>query len=114
MAAWLPDGNWGRAYSQARCLPLLQLTALLGVPGLLFLLTLGQSALALGLTCGRRLPGGAWAYAAPVVLLAAALGYGTWRLRQPLNGSVVTFGLASIDDAIGPRASAEYAAGILR
>jgi apolipoprotein N-acyltransferase len=115
MAALLPDGNWGSlAYSQADCLPLLQVVALLGVPGLLFLLTLGSSALALALTYGMRPRGAGWAYGATVGLVVAALGYGTARLQRPVTGPEVTFGLAAIDDAIGPQSSAAYTATILR
>ena len=114
MAALLPDGNWASlAYSQADCLPLLQVTALLGVPGLLFLLTLGSSALALALAYGTRLRGAWWAYGATAALVVAALGYGELRLQRPVAGPEVTFGLAAIDDAIGPHASAAYTAGIL-
>lgn len=55
MAALLPDGNWGSlAYSQADNVAILQLAALAGVPGLLFLLCLLPSALALLLAAGAR------------------------------------------------------------
>ncbi|MGI4742787.1 MAG: nitrilase-related carbon-nitrogen hydrolase [Janthinobacterium lividum] len=115
MAALLPDGNWASlAYSQATYLPLLQVVALLGVPGLLFLLALGSSALALAVAYGTRLRGAWWAYGTTAALLVAALGYGERRLQRPVSGPTVTFGLAAIDDAIGPQASAPYTATILR
>lgn len=55
-AALLADGNWGSlGYSQADHLPMLQVAALAGVPGLLFLLCLAPSAP--GASKGRhRLP----------------------------------------------------------
>ncbi|RSK31776.1 nitrilase-related carbon-nitrogen hydrolase [Hymenobacter metallilatus] len=115
MATLLPDGNWNSlAYSQATVLPLLQVTALGGVAGLLFLVTLVPAALALGCTYGRRLPCGYLAYAAPVLFTLMAYGYGSWRLRQPVTGASTTFGLASIDDAIGRQATTAYTANILQ
>jgi apolipoprotein N-acyltransferase len=110
MAALLPDGNWGSlAYSQAGLLPLLQVASLAGVGGMLFLLCLPASAVAV---LARR-PGGRRARIAAIataaLLLLGALGFGEWRLRQPLPGEAVTVGLASIDDAVGPEASPAYA-----
>jgi apolipoprotein N-acyltransferase len=109
MAGLLPDGNWASlAYSQAEVLPVLQVTSLFGVAGLLFVLALMPSALAVGLVFGSRLRRAPLAYALPLALLAATLGYGEFRLRQSTSGAGVTFGLAAIDDAIGPNASLEY------
>ncbi|MGK5006100.1 nitrilase-related carbon-nitrogen hydrolase [Janthinobacterium sp. LB2P70] len=100
MAALLPDGNWGSlAYSQADNLAVLQVTALAGVPGLLFLLCLAPSALALLLAGGR-----AYAPAAgvTVLLLAAAFAGGAWRVHgAPASGGPLA-GLVAIDDFIGP------------
>jgi apolipoprotein N-acyltransferase len=110
MASLLPDGNWASlAYSQAEVLPLLQVTSLFGVAGLLFLLALIPSALALAVVFGSRLHRAGWAYAVPLALLFATIGYGEWRLQQTTRGAGVTFGLAAIDDAIGPNATPEYA-----
>ncbi len=111
-ATLLPDGNWGSlAYSQSEFLPALQVTALFGVPGLLFLLALAHSALAMAVLHGRRL--GIGAYAAPALIVGATLGYGTLRLQTPVFGDEVVVGLAAIDDAIGAHASPGYAARIL-
>ncbi|MGX9731332.1 nitrilase-related carbon-nitrogen hydrolase [Janthinobacterium aestuarii] len=100
MAALLPDGNWGSlAYSQADNVAVLQVAALAGVPGLLFLLCLVPSALALLLADGR-----AYAPAAgvAVLLLAAAFAGGAWRVHgAPALGGQLA-GLAAIDDFIGP------------
>ena len=100
MAAVLPDGNWGSlAYSQADNLPILQVTALAGVPGLLFLLCLAPSALALLLAGGRK-------YAPPalasLLLVAAAWAAGAWRLHQAPAAAGPLAGLVAIDDFIGP------------
>ena len=100
MAALLPDGNWGSlAYSQADNLAVLQMAALAGVPGLLFLLCLAPSALALLLAGGRAYAPAAGAVA---LLLVAAWAGGTWRLQgAPASGGPLA-GLAAIDDFIGP------------
>ena len=42
-------------------------------------------------------------------LLAAALGYGEFRLQEGASGVDVPFGLVAIDDAIGPLAAPAYA-----
>ena len=100
MAALLADGNWGSlAYSQADHLPMLQVAALAGVPGLLFLLCLAPSALALLLAAGRRcMPA---AGASLLVLLLAWAG-GAWRIQGAPPASATLVGLAAIDDFIGP------------
>jgi apolipoprotein N-acyltransferase len=109
----LSDGNWGSlAYSQADFLPILQVTSLFGVAGLRFLIALLPSALALAFTFGFKIPHIWRMYAATGLLLAAALGYGELRLRTPVTGQPVTFGLVAIDDAIGIEAAPSYIAGI--
>ncbi|WFR80975.1 nitrilase-related carbon-nitrogen hydrolase [Janthinobacterium rivuli] len=100
MAALLPDGNWGSlAYSQADNIAVLQVAALAGVPGLLFLLCLVPSALALLLAGGRAyVPAASTA----VLLLAAAWAGGAWRVHGAPAPSGPLAGLVTIDDFIGP------------
>lgn len=115
MATLLPNGNWASlAYSQSDVPAILQVTSLFGVAGLLFLLALIPSALALGLAFGSRLRHARWAYAMPALLLTAALGYGEFRLQDGASGVDVVFGLVAIDDAIGPQAAPAYAENIWR
>ena len=115
MAALLPDGDWGNlAYTQADVLPVLQFASLLGVSGLLFLVTLVPATLALAIVYGRELRRGWIAYAGTAALLIAVVGFGVLRLHTPVDGKQVTVGLASVDDAIGPRASSQYSADILQ
>jgi apolipoprotein N-acyltransferase len=102
----LPDGNWGSlGYSQAGFLPVAQITALGGVPLLVFVMSLPASALALLAVRGKP----AWkGVGLALVVAAASLAWGAQRLAAPLvPGTPV--GLASIDDAIGPRAAPAYA-----
>ncbi|MFZ0336994.1 MAG: nitrilase-related carbon-nitrogen hydrolase [Terracidiphilus sp.] len=112
-AALLPDGNWGSlAYSQGDNLPILQVASLLGVAGVLFLVTLVPSTLAVAVAYGRSLRRGWLAYALTALLLAASLTFGYARLRQPVAGVQTTFGMVSIDNPIGPHASDSYASNI--
>ena len=86
MAALLPDGNWGSlAYSQSDVLPIVQVTALFGTSGLLFLIALVASTLALATVYGRRLKRGWIVYALAPLLLGGAIVYGHLRLRSPLQ-----------------------------
>lgn len=103
-AALLPDGNWGSlTYTQAGVLPLLQLTALAGTGGLLFVLCLPAAGMALLLVRGR----GAWRpLAASACIVLAAFGFGSWHLRnEATTDATLRIGLASIDDAIGAQAA---------
>ncbi|MBC8083865.1 MAG: carbon-nitrogen hydrolase family protein, partial [Hymenobacter sp.] len=94
---------WGSlAYSQAAFLPALQVAALLGVAGVLFLVALFPAALALAYTYGRRLHRPAWAYGTAASLVVVALAYGTVRLRTASIGPETIFGLAAIDDYLEP------------
>jgi apolipoprotein N-acyltransferase len=96
------------AYTQVACLPVLQVASLFGVGGLLFLLALVPSTLALAISFGGRLGRAGLAYGGTAVLLAAAIAYGAARLQIPAPSQATTVGLAAIDDAIGPKASASY------
>jgi apolipoprotein N-acyltransferase len=109
MAALLPDGNWGSlAYSQADLLPLQQFASLFGTAGVLFVLCLVSSTLALLLWRGHRLAHPVRLAAAVALLLAAVLGFGFWRLQAPVAATPLRVGLASIDDPIGPAASSGH------
>lgn len=100
MAALLPDGNWGSlAYSQADNVAVLQVAALAGVPGLLFLLCLAPSALALLLAGGRAY---APAAGATALLLVVAWAGGAWRVQGAPESGGPLAGLVAIDDFIGP------------
>ncbi|MBV8658071.1 MAG: hypothetical protein JO142_09650 [Burkholderiales bacterium] len=115
LAAALPDGNWGSlAYTQSDFLPLLQVAALFGVAGPLFLLTLGASGAALTLALGKRLSKRWLLATSTMLLLAAGLAYGTVRLHAPSDGATTTVGLVAIDDAIGLQATEFYRSAILQ
>ncbi|HKX40514.1 MAG TPA: nitrilase-related carbon-nitrogen hydrolase, partial [Burkholderiaceae bacterium] len=103
-----PDGNWGSlAYTQTEALPVAQLAAFGGVPAILFVLMLANSAIALALTHGTKLRGAWVAYGGTVLVLAASIGFGAARLQAApaqASGTPVAFGIAAVDDFVpGPR-----------
>ena len=108
LAHLTPDGNWGSlAYTQADVLPVAQLASVFGVGGVLFLLMLGNSTIALGLVYGKRLPGAVPMYIAVLAAISLVLGFGWWRLGSAQGGesrgTPVNFGIASVDDFVrGP------------
>lgn len=112
-AAYLPDGNWGSlAYSQGDRLPIIQIASLFGTAGVLFLLALVPSAIALFISLGTYVRRGWLAYATTAFLVLASLAYGSLRLLWPVRGVATTFGIISIDDPIGLRAADSYAENI--
>jgi apolipoprotein N-acyltransferase len=113
MAALSPDGNWGSlAYSQGDNLPIIQTASLFGTAGVLFLLALVPSAIAVAISFGTSVRRGWLAYAITAALLVVSLVYGSVRLLWHVRGTETTFGIISIDDPIGLRASDAYAENI--
>ena len=104
LAHFTPDGNWGSlAYTQAAMLPIAQLASVFGVGGVLFVLMLFNSALAIAIHRGLRAPGSMAAYGATVAVVVVSAAFGLWRLQTPVQGDRVAFGIASINDFIkGP------------
>lgn len=104
-----PDGNWGSlAYSQAGFLPAVQIVAVLGVAGLVFLLALVPAVIALAVVRGwrpLRVPA-----ACALALAAASFVFGWLRLQAapPAAPSGALVGMAVIDDVMGPRTPAAY------
>jgi apolipoprotein N-acyltransferase len=99
LAHFTPDGNWGSlAYTQSDVLPIAQLASVLGVGGVLFVLMLVNSALALAVNRGLRMPGALPAYSVAVAVFVATACFGWWRLQAPEEGKATKFGIISIDD----------------
>jgi apolipoprotein N-acyltransferase len=100
-----PDGNWSSpAYSQAGFAPALQIVSLLGVPGLVFVLSLFPAALALAAVRGWRVA--RWPLACSVLLALGCLGFGHARIPPASSPQGEPVGMAVIDDFIGPRVPA--------
>jgi len=101
LAHFTPDGNWGSlAYSQSDVLPVAQLASVFGVGGILFVVLLFNSALALAIHRGIHLHGAIPAYIAVVAVVLITVTFGWWRLKSPEQGEPVSMGIASIDDFI--------------
>ena len=101
LANFTPDGNFGSlAYTQADALPVAQVASLFGMGGILFLVMLGNSAVGFALSDARKLRGAGVAFGVTLVVIAASVGFGAWRLGQGVGGQPVSFGIASVDDFI--------------
>jgi apolipoprotein N-acyltransferase len=100
-----PDGNWSSlAYSQAGFAPALQIVSLLGVAGLVFVLSLFPATLALAVVHGWR--AARWPFACAVLMMLGCLGFGHARIPAAASPQGALVGLAAIDDFIGPRVPA--------
>ncbi|MBS1829292.1 MAG: hypothetical protein JST93_28575 [Acidobacteria bacterium] len=109
LAALHPDGNWASlAFTQSDFLPFIQTASLLGVPGVLFLLCLLPSAIAIVLACGWRSRPRLFALGAVLVLESAAILYGAQRLSAPQPAPSIPIAIAAVDDAIGLQATPVY------
>jgi apolipoprotein N-acyltransferase len=104
LSHFTPDGNWGSlGYTQADVLPVVQLASVFGVGGILFVLMLFNSALALAIHYRFNLRGARLAYSATVAGFVAMAVFGWWRLQTPVEGTEVSYGIVSIDDYLsGP------------
>ena len=97
-----PHGTWGSmAYGQMDALPVIQVAAITGLWGISFLVLLGPAALAALLTPLVPRRGRIMAAGIAGVLVAASLGYGSWRLAAPATGSL-RIGLVSVDKPVRP------------
>lgn len=103
LARFTPDGNWGSlAYTQADVLPVAQLSSVFGVGGILFVLLVANSAIALVIHFGPRVRGIRLACAGALLAGGITVGFGFWRLQEPITGQPINFGVASIDDFVAP------------
>jgi len=99
LAHLTPDGNWGSlAYTQMEVLPIAQLASVFGAGGVLFVLMLLNSALALALHRGLRMRSATSAYSVAVAVVVITVSFGAWRLQAPVAGTPMTYGIVSIDD----------------
>jgi apolipoprotein N-acyltransferase len=100
-----PDGNFDSlAYSQAGFPPALQIVSLLGVAGLVFVLSLFPATLALAAVRGWR--AARWPFACSLLLMFGCLGFGFARIPAAPSPQGTLVGMAVIDDFIGPRVPA--------
>jgi apolipoprotein N-acyltransferase len=99
LAHLTPDGNWGSlAYTQADVLPIAQLASVFGMGGVLFLLLLVNSALAMAMQRGLRSRGTTVTGGAVALTVIATMAFGFWRLQADAGSQRMAFGIVSIDD----------------
>lgn len=97
-----PHGSAGSlGYSQMEVLPVIQVAALGGLPAMVFVVLLPGSWLGLALAgrLGAPVPGRGLIGAglAVAVIVTASLGFGVWRLAQPLEGPRTRVALLATD-----------------
>lgn len=112
-----PNGTAGSvAYSQVYALPIAQIAAYTGWPGLTFLVTWVPAAAAWAIV--RRDPR---ILLPPILVLGAVVGFGLWRIDLPAPGAPLRVGLVAADNERGfftddpealPRTLAAYQAQI--
>jgi apolipoprotein N-acyltransferase len=78
-----------------------QIASVFGVGGVLFVLLLINSVVALVIHRGLRLPGIKAASTAAVLAFVGSAAFGWWRLQTPVEGKEMSVGIVSIDDFLG-------------
>jgi apolipoprotein N-acyltransferase len=110
-----PHGAWGSlAYTQSDALAVIQIASLAGTPGVVFLVSLLASTIAIAAYRGLHIEKPWLAYGIPVVVLLSSLIFGVVRLVAPNDTPKIPVGLASIDDFIGPGIPASVADTVWR
>jgi apolipoprotein N-acyltransferase len=110
-----PHGSFGvLALTQADLLPVMQIASVLGAPAVDFLIGLFASVVAISVFRRGQILRPWLAYGLPVLVLAAAAGYGETRLHSATAAQSVRVGLAAVDDFIGPGVSAAKADAVWR
>jgi apolipoprotein N-acyltransferase len=102
-----PHSSFGSlAYSQGDALPVLQVASLAGTPGVVFLIGLFASTVAIGLWHGMRADKPLFTYGLPLLILMASLNFGFVRVAAPPGANQWRIGLAALDDFIGGKVPA--------
>lgn len=97
LAAVSPHGTMGSiAYSQMDALPVIQIASVAGTAGVVFLMSIPVSVLAIALSEAKPLQPSV-AYGLPILMLLGALTYGAVRLATPSESTPITVGLVAID-----------------
>ena len=97
----LADGaSVSLAFSQMDALPVIQIAAVAGQAGVVFLIGLFASTVAVALYRGWGIERPALAYGLPAAIMIVLLGYGTWRLGAAGTGETVPVGMVALDRSI--------------
>ena len=100
------------AYSQAEAVAVIQIAAGGGTPAIIFLTGLLPATLAVLAWRGRDIRRPAIAYGLPSLLLACLLAHGYWQVAREAPGTALRFGMAAVDDYLGPETPPARAAGV--
>jgi apolipoprotein N-acyltransferase len=105
ISTFSPHSTFGSlAYTQMNALPIIQIASIAGTPGVVFVITLFSSVLALALYRINPRTHPALAYGIPGLILIAVLAYGAVRLtRSHATTATIPIGLVAIDDFLGPK-----------
>ena len=97
-----PHGTFGSlGYTQMDALPVIQVAAIAGIWGIGFLVLLLPAAIAVQTVATAPPRSRMSAAAMTVLLVAAAIGYGSWRLQAPA-ATTLRIGLVSLEKPIRP------------
>jgi apolipoprotein N-acyltransferase len=116
ISAFSPHGTWGSlAYTQTDALPVIQVASIAGTPGVVFIISLFASVVALALYRLQPRRRAQLAFGFPLLIIAAAVGLGAWRLmNHPASTATMPIGMVAIDDVIGAKIPREKAEAIWR
>lgn len=102
VAFFSPHGTAGSmAFGQMDFLPVVQIASVLGAPGIVFLVSLFASTVAIALYRGRQISRWWLGYGLAAGILVSALGWGVYRLHTAVPGPSVKVGLVAVDDYVG-------------
>ena len=103
VAFFSPHGTAGSmAFGQMGFLPVVQIASVLGVPAIIFLISLFASTVAIALYRGREIFRPRMGYGLAAAILVSTLGWGAFRLRAAVPERLVKVGLVAVDDFVGP------------
>jgi apolipoprotein N-acyltransferase len=94
------------AYSQMNALPVIQIASIAGTSGIVFVVTLFASTIAVAWYRRGDVAELRFAYVVSAIIIVGALGYGSARVAFAPKAPTVPVGLAVIDTATNPHASA--------
>jgi apolipoprotein N-acyltransferase len=114
ISAFSPHSTFGSlAYTQMNVLPVIQIASLTGTPGVVFVITLFASILALALYRTNQRARPVLAYGVPLLILMAVVAFGAVRLTRSHPATAkMAIGLVAIDDFLGPEVPREKADAI--
>ncbi len=116
ISTFSPHGTWGSlAYTQMDALPVIQIASVAGAAGVVFVVSLFASTVALALDRAPLRRSSLLAYAFPLLLILAAVGLGSLRLTRNREAvATLPIGMAAIDDFVGPKIPREKAEAVWR